>query len=94
MAVGRNRAQNAFVAYVDAKMKGTVWTSGGCKSWYLDARGRNSTLWPSFTFMFMRRVEPFNPSEYVVMARSKTASAYADRTREKNGSTRLEVARA
>ena len=90
----RAEAQAAFVADVDARMKGTVWTSGGCKSWYLDARGRNSTLWPSFTFMFMRRVEPFNPSEYVVMARSKTASAYADRTREKNGSPRLEVARA
>lgn len=65
----RPEAQAAFVAAVDAKMKDTVWTSGGCASWYLDARGRNSTLWPGFTFTFKRRVERFDPSEYVVMAR-------------------------
>jgi len=27
-------------------MRGAVWTAGGCDSWYLDATGRNSTLWP------------------------------------------------
>ena len=64
----RAEAQAAFVADVDARMKGTVWTSGGCSSWYLDAQGRNSTLWPGFTFTFKRRVEPFDPTEYVVMA--------------------------
>lgn len=26
-------------------MARTVWTTG-CASWYLDATGRNSTLWP------------------------------------------------
>jgi cation diffusion facilitator CzcD-associated flavoprotein CzcO len=70
----RVSAQEAFVRGVDAKMKGTVWTSGGCASWYLDARGRNSTLWPGFTFTFKRRVEPFDPSEYVVMARRSRAT--------------------
>lgn len=68
-------AQEAFVAHVDAKMKGTFWTSGGCKSWYLDANGRSSTLWPGFTFTFKRRVEPFDPSEYVVMARRPRSAA-------------------
>ena len=70
----RLEAQNAFVAHVDAKTKGTVWTSGGCKSWYLDANGHNSTLWPGFTFTFKRRVEPFDPSEYVLMPRSPRVS--------------------
>ena len=36
----RAAAQAAFVAEVDAKMKGTVWTSGGCSSWYLDVAER------------------------------------------------------
>ena len=67
-------AQEAFVAYVDRKIEGTVWTSGGCKSWYLDARGKNSTLWPGFTFTFKRRVERFDPSEYVLMPRSSRTS--------------------
>ena len=70
----RADAQAAFVAAVDKDMEGTVWTSGGCKSWYLDPNGRNSTLWPGFTFTFKRRVERFNPSEYVVMTR-RTRSA-------------------
>ncbi|MDB4941662.1 MAG: 4-hydroxyacetophenone monooxygenase [Labilithrix sp.] len=62
-------AQQAFVAEVDAKMKGTVWTSGGCQSWYLDARGRNSAIWPGFTFSFMRRVRRFDVTDYVTVTR-------------------------
>ena len=62
-------------------MKGTVWTSGGCSSWYLDAHGRNSTLWPGFTFTFKRRVEPFDPSEYAIMARR---SRFVDMTESHN----------
>jgi hypothetical protein len=53
------------VAEVDRLMRGTVWTAGGCRSWYLDANGRNSTLWPSFVSHFGYRVEHFNPADYV-----------------------------
>ena len=45
-------------------MEGTVWTDGGCRSWYLDATGRNSTLWPGSVGAFRRRVEPFDADEY------------------------------
>jgi hypothetical protein len=45
-------------------MRNTVWTTGGCKSWYLDRTGRNSTLWPGTTLSFKRRVTRFDPSEY------------------------------
>jgi cation diffusion facilitator CzcD-associated flavoprotein CzcO len=64
----RAEAQAAYVAEVDRMMDGTVWTSGGCRSWYLDATGRNSTLWPGFTSAFGRRVERFVPSEYHLTA--------------------------
>ena len=70
----RIEAQEAFVARVDEMMKGTVWTSGGCKSWYLDERGRNSALWPGFTFTFKRRVERFDPSEFVLVPRRRRAA--------------------
>lgn len=65
----RPEAQAAFVREVDRKMEGTVWTAGGCKSWYLDRNGRNSTLWPGFTFTFARRVEPFHADDYLQVAR-------------------------
>lgn len=62
----RAEAQAVFVAEVDRMMEGTVWTRGGCRSWYLDERGRNSTLWPASVGAFRRRVEPFRPEEYEV----------------------------
>ena len=60
----RAEAQAAWVAEVDARAAGTVWTTGGCASWYLDETGRNSALWPGSVPAFRRRVEPFEPSEY------------------------------
>ncbi|MGZ3427725.1 MAG: flavin-containing monooxygenase [Polyangia bacterium] len=62
----RAEAQAAFLADVDARMRGTVWTSGGCTSWYLDRTGRNSTLWPGTTMSFGRRVAHFDPAEYLL----------------------------
>ncbi|HEY3981005.1 MAG TPA: NAD(P)/FAD-dependent oxidoreductase [Streptosporangiaceae bacterium] len=46
------------------KLPGTVWGSG-CSSWYLDAAGRNLTLWPGFTFTFRRRTRRFRPRDFV-----------------------------
>lgn len=60
----RRAAQDAFLADVDHRLEGTVWNAGGCASWYLDATGRNSTIWPGFTFDYRRRAVAFDPSEY------------------------------
>jgi cation diffusion facilitator CzcD-associated flavoprotein CzcO len=40
---------------VNDRMRGTVWDTGGCTSFYLDATGRNATLWPDWTWRFRRR---------------------------------------
>ncbi|HEY5935105.1 MAG TPA: NAD(P)/FAD-dependent oxidoreductase [Kofleriaceae bacterium] len=69
----RPEVQAAFAAEVQKKMAGTVWTAGGCDSWYLDKHGRNSILWPSFTFTFKRRVAKFRPDEYRMRAREPRA---------------------
>ena len=47
------------------RMRRTVWSTG-CKSWYLDAEGRNPTLWPDWTWRFRRRTARFEESEYVL----------------------------
>jgi hypothetical protein len=62
----RAEAQADYVAALDKNMRGTVWTSGGCQSWYLDATGRNSTLWPTSSWKFRRRAARFAPGEYVM----------------------------
>jgi cation diffusion facilitator CzcD-associated flavoprotein CzcO len=48
------------------QMEGTVWTAGHCQSWYLDDTGRNTTLWPSFSWSFRRRTREFDPEVYEV----------------------------
>jgi cation diffusion facilitator CzcD-associated flavoprotein CzcO len=57
---------DAFNEEVQTKMRRTVWTMGGCVSWYLDDKGRNSTLWPDFTWRFMRATRRFEPRDYVL----------------------------
>jgi cation diffusion facilitator CzcD-associated flavoprotein CzcO len=59
-------AQARFLAEVDAGTKGSVWTAGGCASWYLDSTGRNSTLWPWSVRAYRRRLARFDPSEHRV----------------------------
>ncbi|MEA2444278.1 MAG: hypothetical protein QOJ12_1570 [Thermoleophilales bacterium] len=59
-------AQVAWNRSIDERLKGTVWNSGGCHSWYLDDTGRNSTLWPGFTWPFREATRRFDPAEYVL----------------------------
>ncbi len=59
----RPEIQEAFNIEMQKRMQGTVWTSG-CKSWYLDANGHNTTLWPGFTFEYRRRIRHFDPQHY------------------------------
>jgi len=66
----RPEVQSAFNDEVQSAMKHTVWTRGGCASWYLDAGGRNTTLWPSFTFRFRERTRRFRIDDYRVQART------------------------
>lgn len=75
----RAEAQAAFVAEVDRRMRGTVWVAGRCASWYLDATGRNSTIWPDFTWRFRRRVARLDVGEYVMLPAGATAGASTPR---------------
>ncbi|KVE32627.1 flavin-containing monooxygenase [Burkholderia sp. TSV86] len=50
---------------IQTKLKGAVWSTGGCNSWYLDPKtGRNTTLWPDFTWRFRQETECFSMSAY------------------------------
>ena len=62
----RPSVERAYNEELQRKLPGTVWNSGGCASWYLDANGPNSTIWPGFTWQFRLRTRKFDPSEYVV----------------------------
>jgi cation diffusion facilitator CzcD-associated flavoprotein CzcO len=62
----RAPSQQAYNQALQRRMAGTVWATGGCASWYLDANGRNTTLWPTFTWRFRAATRRFRPQEYRV----------------------------
>ena len=70
----RPDAQKSFNEEIQRQMQGTVWTSG-CASWYLHAGGRNTTIWPGFTWEFWRRTRRFDPASYELAQRKVTAQA-------------------
>jgi len=58
-------AQRSYNEWLHRKLAGTVWNSGGCSSWYLHAEsGRNTTLWPGFTWQYMRMMRRFDRSVF------------------------------
>ncbi len=59
----RPEVQAAFVDWVDVTSRRTAWTSG-CTSWYTTADGRNTNNWPSFTFVYRRRLARFDLDAY------------------------------
>jgi cation diffusion facilitator CzcD-associated flavoprotein CzcO len=63
----REDAQDRFVSEVQDQLGDTVWQSG-CNSWYLDAQGRNSTIWPEFTVSYWRRTRRLDPADFVVVS--------------------------
>jgi cation diffusion facilitator CzcD-associated flavoprotein CzcO len=62
----RPEAQAAYNARVQELTAGTVWVSGGCESWYIDRNGRNSTLWPTFTWPFRRQLRELDEAAYAL----------------------------
>jgi cation diffusion facilitator CzcD-associated flavoprotein CzcO len=61
----RPEALAAYNAKIQSMMPGTVWMSG-CSSWYLDANGNNTTIWPDFTFRFRRHTRRFDAGAYAL----------------------------
>jgi hypothetical protein len=62
----RSEVQDAYNERLQEQFEGTVWTNGGCTSWYLDANGRNTTLWPTFSWRFRRITKRFDVGSYEV----------------------------
>ena len=62
----RPESVERFVSHVDSKHGDYVWSSG-CRSWYIDEKGRNFTLWPGTAIGFRRVARHFHPVDYRVV---------------------------
>lgn len=77
----RPDVQRRYNRALQKRMRHTIWTTGGCSSWYLDAHGNNTTLWPNFTFVFRQLTRHFDLAAYRSTARSdRPAPTLTERT--------------
>jgi len=61
----RLETQTQFVTAIHRRLAGTVWQSGGCRSWYQDQRtGENTALWPGSVVAYTRRTRSVLPADY------------------------------
>jgi hypothetical protein len=58
-------AQRRYNARLQPRLERSVWASG-CSSWYRTKSGKNTTLWPGFTFDFWRRTRRFDRESYEI----------------------------
>lgn len=55
--------QEAYNKKLQKQFNGTVWSSG-CKSWYINRTGKNTTIFPRLATTFRRLTKNFDPSVY------------------------------
>ncbi|MEV7092434.1 NAD(P)/FAD-dependent oxidoreductase [Amycolatopsis sp. NPDC051045] len=58
--------QERFNAQIQRKLAKGIWTRGGCKSWYLDAKGVNRTIWPGFTWRYWLDTRKVRREDFLV----------------------------
>jgi cation diffusion facilitator CzcD-associated flavoprotein CzcO len=73
----REEVQDAFNERIQRRLRGTVWNTGGCASWYLDQNGKNTTIWPGFTWPFREETRHFEPADYTLAARRRAPEPLA-----------------
>ena len=73
----RRTAQEAYNEVIQRRMPPTVWNSGGCASWYIDANGKNTTIWPDYTWRYRRLMRRFDAAAYELTAPGTPAASAA-----------------
>jgi cation diffusion facilitator CzcD-associated flavoprotein CzcO len=69
------KQEQKFVDDIQGKLAGTVWLKGGCKSWYLDENGRNSTIWPGSTISYRRATKQADLAAYELIRSNASTPA-------------------
>lgn len=59
----REDVQQAFNRRIQKELSSAVWASG-CQSWYLNESGKNTILWPGFTWKYRAKTRRFHTEAY------------------------------
>ena len=73
----RPEAQDGYMGWAHEGLADSVWVKGGCDSWYLDASGKPSFLWPDTMWQFRRMLERFDAEHYEQVRTAAPAPARA-----------------
>lgn len=60
----RPAAQKQFNDELQAKLKSSIWNTGGCQSWYTDEHGVNRTLWSGMVWEYRKALRRLRMAEY------------------------------
>lgn len=55
--------QDEYNKTLQSRLVGTAWDSG-CVSWYKTKAGKNTSIWPGFTFEFRKKTKKVNDADY------------------------------
>jgi cation diffusion facilitator CzcD-associated flavoprotein CzcO len=67
--------QKTFNERLRERLARTVWATGGCVSWYQTRTGKNTTLWPGYTFEYRLRTRRFDVENYETRRELHNAAA-------------------
>jgi cation diffusion facilitator CzcD-associated flavoprotein CzcO len=73
----RSGVEDRYNERIQARLAKTVWSAGGCVSWYLTHSGKNTVSWPGFTFEFRRQMRRFDADSYDLVAKSESSRVAA-----------------
>lgn len=65
----KSNVEEAYNQKLQSALIGTVWNSG-CKSWYLNSRGVNTTIYPRLNTSFRREMKDFNRKDFDIITNS------------------------
>ncbi|WP_017905871.1 flavin-containing monooxygenase [Pseudomonas asplenii] len=67
----RPQVERQYNSRLQQQLKRAIWSTGGCRSWYLDPRtGKNTTLWPGSTWRFRQVTRHFELRDYLTVGDS------------------------
>lgn len=62
----KEEVEVAYNELIQKQLSTTVWQTGGCKSWYQTESGKNTTLYPTYSFVFRKDTSKFKKEEHLI----------------------------
>ena len=58
-------AEDKYTRNIHSEMEKTVWKTGGCTSWYQSKSGHVTSVYPGFTFSYLKQAKSFKPEHHI-----------------------------